>query len=231
VRQRDMVMAARFRLWLVVLLLYGVCFSAQSWAANLDQVLDNLQQAYDRIQALSADFVQVATLTSIDREQISSGRVYIQKPQMIRWEYTQPEPQTVLYKDNLLRIYTPKRRQVLQSVVDADNRTNVALLFLAGIGTLREVFTITPMPGQETHTTQLRLLPRSPQAGFTELYITLNPQSYLIESLTIHDPIGNRTTIHLSALQIHPTLPAHLFELDLPPGTEVLTPSDLSEQK
>jgi outer membrane lipoprotein carrier protein len=224
-----MVMAARFRL--VVLLLCGVCFSAQSWASNLDQVLDNLQQTYDRIQALSADFVQVATLASIDREQTSSGRVYIQKPQMIRWEYAQPEPQTVLYKDNLLRIYTPKRQQVLQSVVDADNRTNVALLFLAGVGTLREVFTITPLSGQETHTTQLRLLPRSPQAGFTELHITLNPQSYLIESLTIHDPIGNRTTIHLSALNIHPTLPAHLFELDLPPGTEVLAPSDLSEQK
>jgi outer membrane lipoprotein carrier protein len=190
-----------------------------------------MQQTYDRIQALSADFVQVATLTSIDREQTSAGRVYIQKPQAIRWEYTHPEAQTVLYKDNLLRIYTPKRQQVLQSVIDADNRTNVALLFLAGVGTLRKEFTVTPLPDQEPHTQQFRLQPRSPQAGFTELHITVNLQNYLIESLTIYDPIGNRTTIRLSELHIHPTLPAHLFELDLPPGTEVLTPSDLSEQK
>lgn len=219
-----------WRLW-GVLLLYVVCSPLHSHAEELDTLIDRVQQAYDRIHAFTADFVQVATLTSIDREQTSAGRVYIQKPHAIRWEYTVPDVQTILYKDNLLRIFTPKRRQVLQSVVEADNRSNVALLFLAGVGTLRETFTITQLSSQDTQTERLRLLPRSHQAAFTELHITVNRQSYFIEGLTIHDHIGNRTTIRLSAFQPHPALPTHLFELDLPPDTEVLTPSDLSGQR
>ncbi len=193
------------------------------WAAPLDDLLERMQQTYDQTRALSADFVQVATLTTLNREQKSSGRVYIQKPYAIRWEYTQPDVQTILYKDHTLQIYTPKRKQVLQSVIKADDRSNVALLFLAGIGTLQEVFTVTSLPNTESQLARLRLVPRSPQAGFTELHLAVNQQSAFIESLTIHDHIGNRTHIRFAALQTHPTLPADTFDLRLPADTEVIT--------
>ena len=194
----------------------------------LNELLDRMQQTYERIHALSADFVQIATLNTLNREQTSAGRVYIQKPHAIRWEYTQPAAQTILYQDNTLRIYTPKRQQVLQSVVPADDRRNVALLFLAGIGTLREAFTIEPLPSPEASLASLRLLPRSPQAGFTALDISVNRQDALIESLTIHDHIGNRTHIRFTALQPHAALPANTFELNLPPDTEIVTQPDVS---
>ncbi|ETW95642.1 MAG: hypothetical protein ETSY2_47855, partial [Candidatus Entotheonella gemina] len=133
--------------WMAWLLIgAGICgLAVASDAASLDDLLDRIQHTYDRTQALSADFVQVATLTTLNREQASAGRVYIQKPHAIRWEYTQPDAQTILYKDNTLRIYTPKRKQVLQSVIKADDRSNVALLFLAGIGTLKDAFTVTSL--------------------------------------------------------------------------------------
>lgn len=194
-----------------------------SWAAELDGLLERMQQTYDQTRSLSADFVQVATLTTLGREQISSGRVYIQKPYAIRWEYTQPDVQTVLYKDSTLQIYTPSRKQVLESVIKADDRSNVALLFLAGIGTLQEAFTVTSLPSTKSQIARLRLVPRSPQAGFTELHLTVNQQSAFIESLTIHDHIGNRTHIRFAALQTHPTLPADTFDLRLPADTEVIT--------
>ncbi len=196
---------------------------AVSLAAPLDGLLDRMQQTYDQTRALSADFVQVATLTTLNREQTSAGRVYIQKPYAIRWEYTQPDVQTILYKDNTLRIYTPKRKQVLQSVIKADDRSNVALLFLAGIDTLQEAFTVTSLPNTESQVARLRLVPRSPQAGFTELHLAVNQQSAFIENLTIHDHIGNRTHIRFAALQTHPTLPADTFDLRLPADTEVIT--------
>ncbi len=207
-------------------LLIGVAltgWAAVSRADSLDSLLDRIQHTYEQTQALSADFVQVATLTTLNREQASAGRVYIQKPHAIRWEYTQPDAQTILYKDNTLRIYTPKRKQVLQSVIQANDRSNVALLFLAGIGTLKDAFTVTSMPSSESPITRLRLVPRSPQAGFTELHLAVNQQSSFIESLTIHDHIGNRTHIRFAALQTHPTLPADTFDLRLPADTEIIT--------
>lgn len=213
---------------LVVLCCHALGYAEPEGADTLNRLLDRVQQTYDDTHALSADFVQIATLNTLNREQTSAGRVYIQKPHAIRWAYTQPEAQTILYKDNTLNIYTPTRKQVLQSTVQADDRRNVALLFLAGIGKLREAFTIEQLPSADASVSPLRLLPRSPQAGFAELDISVNRQTAFIESLTIHDHIGNRTHIRFTALQPHAALPAKTFELNLPPDTEIVTQPDIS---
>ena len=205
-----------------------VALPGLSAASPVEALLERVQQTYEQTPALSAEFVQVATLTTLNREQTSSGHMYIQKPYAIRWEYTHPASQTILYKDNKLQIYTPKRKQVLQSIIEEQDRNSVALLFLAGVGTLQQSFTITPLPSTEDILSRLRLVPRSPQAGFTELHITVNRQSAFIESLTIHDHIGNRTHIRFAALQSHPSLPAETFELILPPDTEILAQPGLS---
>ncbi len=214
--------------WLLVgLALGGVATVSQADA--LDDLLKRIQHTYEQTRALSADFVQVATLTTLNREQASAGRVYIQKPHAIRWEYTQPDAQTILYKDDTLHIYTPKRKQVLQSTIQSDDRSNVALLFLAGIGTLGDAFTVTSLPSTESQIARLRLVPRSPQAGFTELHLAVNQQSSFIESLTIHDHIGNRTHIRFAALQTHLSLPADTFDLRLPDDTEIISQPTFSQ--
>lgn len=207
------------------------CLTYATGGSDLDTLIDRIQASYDRSAALTADFVQVSTLTSLDRQQTSAGRLFIEKPHSIRWEYTQPDAQTILYDGNLLRIYTPKRHQVLQSPIDENSRSDVALLFLAGVGKLRQAFVITPLADTAASTKQLRLLPRSRQAGFTELHIAVHPKSYFIEQLTIYDTIGNITEIRLSALETHTKLPPQTFELVLPPNTEILTPKDVSGQR
>ncbi len=213
---------------LILLTMFHALLSTPGYAAELDSFIANIQHTYEKTQALSADFVQVATLTSINRKQISGGKVYIQKPHAIRWEYTRPEAQTILYANNTLRVYTPKRRQVLQSTLSAEDRKNVALLFLAGLGTLQEVFTATALPSPEQHLQRIRLQPRSQQASFTELHIAVSRQNYFIHEIIIHDYIGNRTEIRLSALQTHPNLPVDTFTLVTPPDTEILTQPDLT---
>ena len=202
--------------------------SSSGQIPDLDLLLDKIQQTYERTNALTARFDQTATLTSLNRQQISSGRVYIEKPYSIRWEYTQPDAQTILYDGTTLRIYTPKRQQLLQSMVDEHNRTNVALLFLAGVGKLREAFEVTSLSSPEPQFAHLLLMPRSSQAGFSELHITVNVQNYFVEKLLIHDSIGNLTEIRLSSLETPAALPDKTFELVLPPGTEILTPTDFT---
>lgn len=220
-----------------LLLLFGglalvwLCVTNASSSAQMPDLallLDKVQQTYERTSALTARFDQTATLTSLSRQQTSSGRVYIEKPRSIRWEYTQPDAQTILYDGTTLRIYTPKRHQLLQSTVDENNRANVALLFLAGVGNLREAFEVTSLSSPEPQLAHLLLIPRSSQAGFSELHIAVNMQSYFVEKLLIHDSIGNLTEIRLSSLETPAALPDKTFELDLPPGTEILTPTDFT---
>jgi outer membrane lipoprotein carrier protein len=213
-------------IWLLCLAIGVAGAIAECGALEIDALVDRVQDTYDRVQALTADFEQVATLSSINRRQVSSGRLYVEKPHWIRWQYDRPEKQTILYDGAVLQIYTPKRQQLLQSAVDANDRSNVAFLFLAGVVKLRDVFVITALPESEAGQTLIRLLPRSPLAGFTELRAAVNPQNYLIEGLWILDPIGNLTEIRLSSLNLHTALPPSTFELDVPPDAEILSPAD-----
>jgi outer membrane lipoprotein carrier protein len=214
---------------LLLVLLLGI--PRTSYALDLAPLIDKVQSAYDNTKALTADFVQIATLNSINRHQTSAGRLFIAKPASIRWEYTQPDAQTILYDGTLLRIYTPKRHQVLQTPINEQDRHNVALLFLAGIGKIRETFDIKQLSSTESDKPILHLLPRSNHARFKELHITINIETFLVEKITIHDTIGNVTNIHLYSLKTHETLPPHTFKLDIPPHTEILTPMDFSGQK
>ncbi|MGE3537285.1 MAG: outer membrane lipoprotein carrier protein LolA [Candidatus Tectimicrobiota bacterium] len=221
-----------FSPWYSIVLWLSLCqVVSAAPSAELEKLIDKVQQTYEHTKALTADFIQVATLSSLSRQQTSSGRVYIEKPHAIRWEYTQPDTQTILYDGTTLRIYTPKRRQLLQSPVDETNRQNVALLFLAGIGNLREAFEVTPLASSEAQRTYLMLTPRSEQAGFSELHIAVNTQSYYVEKLLIHDSIGNTTEIRLSSLQTQQELPPKTFDLTIAPDTEILTPADFTKRK
>jgi outer membrane lipoprotein carrier protein len=217
--------------WLFVFLGWILCYPSHSSALELDVLIDRIQERYDHTHALTADFVQVATLTSIDRQQRSAGRVYIEKPHYIRWEYVQPDSQTILYDGKTLRLYTPKQRQVLQSTIEEEDRGNVALLFLAGMGKLNKTFIISQLSNQDAKVVSLRLLPRSSQASFTELHILVNLESYFIEQIDIYDTIGNMSEIHLDSLKALPELPPQTFELILPPNTEVLTPTDFTGRR
>jgi outer membrane lipoprotein carrier protein len=218
-------------IWLLCLAIGVAGAIAECGALEIDALVDRVQDTYDRVQALTADFEQVATLSSINRRQVSSGRLYVEKPHWIRWQYDRPEKQTILYDGAVLQIYTPKRQQLLQSAVDANDRSNVAFLFLAGVVKLRDVFVITALPESEAGQTLIRLLPRSPLAGFTELRAAVNPQNYLIEGLWILDPIGNLTEIRLSSLNLHTALPPSTFELDVPPDAEILSPADFANPR
>lgn len=202
-----------------------------SYALDLDHLVNQLQNTYDKATALTADFVQIATLKSINRHQTSAGRLSIAKPSSIRWEYTQPAAQTIIYDGTLLQIYTPQRHQVLQSPISERDRGNVALLFLAGVGKLRDTFEIEPLAMEETDKPQLRLVPRSPQASFKELHITINTETFFVEKITIHDTINNITNIHMYSLSVHKTLPEQTFRLDVPAGTEIITPNDFASPK
>ena len=220
------------KVWSCLLMLtVTIGVPASSHALNLENLISKLQDRYDRTTALTADFVQIATLHSINRHQTSAGRLFIAKPSSIRWEYTQPDAQTILYDGNMLQIYTPQRHQILQSPINERDRNNVALLFLAGVGKLRETFNITKLDSQESDKPQLRLIPQSSQASFKELHVTINPETFFVEKISIHDTIGNITNIHMYSLTTHETLPTQTFKLNVPPGTEIITPDDFSSQQ
>ena len=63
-----------------------------------------VQATYERTRDLEARFAQTYTYSGFGRRQVSSGRVLVKKPGMMRWDYEKPSPKTVARR-------RPRRRQ------------------------------------------------------------------------------------------------------------------------
>src|SRR5262245_58449357 len=126
-----------------VLSLAGKPESEGGQAFTPDQLMARVQDRYDRTAHLRARFRQETRMQGFDQVQIGEGQVWILKPGRMRWDYTQPERQTIVTDGETLWHYLPADRQVIRGQVNQSLGTRTPALFLAGQARLTELFTAT----------------------------------------------------------------------------------------
>ena len=69
------------------------------WAASVSAVEDlvgKVDARYAQTQDLQADFTQETILEGFSTGFTSSGRLYLKKPGLLRWDYLQPSEEQIL---------------------------------------------------------------------------------------------------------------------------------------
>src|SRR5687768_18236689 len=123
-----MLRLVRMRLGLTALLLVGHILGADMWleaqsapaAPNAEALAKALQQRYQTIKDVSADFEHSYRGGALRTQTRERGTVKIKKPGKMRWIYTAPERKE--FVSDGLKIYShiPADRQVLVSDAPAD---------------------------------------------------------------------------------------------------------------
>jgi outer membrane lipoprotein carrier protein len=217
-------------MWPLCLLLLGLCAlpaAEAGKALGLDELVARVQARYDRTQHLHAQFRQETRLQGFDQVQIGAGEVWILKPGMMRWDYTKPEPQTIVANGDTLWIYLPRDRQVIRDQVNHSLGTRTPALFLAGQAHLTELFSIARAPVQESSEAGLLPLELTPKAGalpHTLVQLGIDPTSYLVKRVRLTDPLGNITTMWFSNIDTEGRVEPSMFQFQVPPGVEVISP-------
>jgi outer membrane lipoprotein carrier protein len=73
----------------------------------LDEILNRVENRY-AVAGFSARFEQVSTIPAMDITETASGRIFVKRPGMMRWEYEKPDLQTVITDGKTLWIYRPE---------------------------------------------------------------------------------------------------------------------------
>jgi outer membrane lipoprotein carrier protein len=202
----------------------------RSEAPGADALIASLQRKYETTISLTAEFEQENQLRTLGQTARSKGVIRLVKPGRIRVEYTEPERQLIVADGKRLWVYTPRLKQAILSEMGGDPST--PLLFLAGKGDLQKSFEVKVeeiglLPrtegvwkGGQPH--RLSLKPRVAQPGFLQMWLEVDPQSYLITGLEYVDPLGNRSRMRFSELREGEKIPASLFEFQPPQGADVI---------
>jgi outer membrane lipoprotein carrier protein len=186
---------------------------------DLQQVLDRLQQHYHDTNSFTAKFnEEVATVGAPKRTR--QGTVSFRKPGRMRWEFGDPEKQTIVSDGATLYSYDPDLNQVVETPLKQALKSSSATSFLLGIGNINHDFKAafaTPQTGG-----QIDLILDAKTGGY-KIEVGLDPKTYNLMTLTLTDQLGDTTKIDFSNIRDNVELPDSLFAFNAPPGADIVT--------
>ena len=184
------------------------------------EVATSIQRKYDTIRDFSADFVHTHEGGVLKRKRVERGTLLVKKPGKMRWTYQAPD-EKVFVSDGvrLIQYFPDENRAVVSEVPDDDQ---AAVLFLAGRGNLTRDFNVSfGQGGDAAPTWTLRLEPRKQQPEYDWLEIAAARNTLVLQSLTVAEKQGSRSTFVFSNFKENPGLADKTFAFSIPRGAEV----------
>jgi len=204
---------------------------AGAWAASvagLEDLVGKVDARYAQTQDLQADFIQETILEGFTTGFKSSGRLYLKKPGLLRWDYLQPSEEQIYVDGDQVMMYVPEHQQVIKGVLTQMAASKGPLALLQGVGKLSQQFTIlesavSPNGGGELPSLTLVPKPAGNEAPtIKKIVLKLFPDSYLIQTITLFEVSGNISSVVFDHIQVNKGLSPRLLKFEVPPDVVVV---------
>jgi len=194
------------------------------------QAVRNLEAAFARLRSLTADFEQEHSSAVIATPLRETGKFYFQKPDQMRWEYDEPEPQIFVYKEGRVWNYIPADRQLIRYVLSPEQQNGAVFALLTGRARLEADYLVEPaeFPTDTRSAVQVKLLPKV-EGDFAHILLEIDARTWLISKIVTLDTAGSRQEFVFRKLKVDPRLKPSTFEIKVPEGTEII--DDLPDQE
>jgi len=203
---------------LATLALLAITTAGPAGPPDAAAVVARVQAFYDRTKDLTARFQQTYTYSGFGRKQVSSGRLLVKKPGMMRWDYEEPEPKTVAVKGSRLVQLEPEENQAYVDEKFDSSALSAAVTFLLGKGDLAKEFTASLDPGGA-----LLLVPRVMDPRVASVALTVGEDGRVTATRVV-DGSGNVNEIRFEDVKRNVGLADADFEVKLPAGVRRIAP-------
>ena len=204
-------------------LIVALALVAGDPAAEKAAVLAGLQAWLDGTSTLEMHFRQSLVSGAFGTTATESGRLYLERPGKLRWDYLDPEKKIALLLGDRTALYLEEDRQLIRGRLSGEHGLFPRLL--AGRDRIDDLFSAnlvaTPSTGGRG-AYRLRLIPKGAHGAMAEATLTLRPPEFSLDGAELLDETGNRTTYAFSDMRRNRGLPEGLFAFEPPPGTEVV---------
>ena len=221
----------KIRRWLFSIIFGGLFIAQPGWGQDtgaaaadlpLDQIIEKVESRYE-VPGFTANFYQVSTIKAMEISDEATGKIYVKRPGMMRWEYEKPEPQIIIANRKKLWIYRPEENQVMVGGAPDFFGDGKGAGFLADIKLLRRKFDISLLKGADPQSYALKLTPLENTLDVSEIHLNVSKSTFVIQRVVTYNPYGDETLIDLINSRFDQIPDADLFDFTPPEGTDVLT--------
>ena len=192
---------------------------------KLDEIVDEIQSKYEKIEDFHSKFTQEATVKALNKVQKAEGEVWFKKPGKMRWNYYRPAKDQIVSDGNTIWLYNYDEKQVVKSPLEKVVDTPTTTTFLSGLGSLKEQFNAQfskPKPVDEDGNYLIDLTPKKGDEQYDKVTIAVDRKTMFVKDIYLYDPYGNVTKVRLENMEINKGVPDSLFNFKMPKGTEVI---------
>ena len=219
-------MRLSFRQGLLILFILGIVnFSAFPQAiVTADKYLESVSEKYAGIK----DYEATVVIRSNSTDMI--GDLSFLNPYFLRIDFTKPAEQVLVFNGELLTIYLPELRAVLNQTVTPARRSNTAaggasLASAQGLQLLRRgyvpAFVTGPDPvplddKERDQVVKLRLTRRVAAEGFREIILSIDPATLLIRRIEGRTIADAQVRFDFTDIKTNVGIPEQRFIYDSP---------------
>jgi len=214
-----------------LMVFWGIVLLAQAvpaLATQVDEVVGHVDDRYAKTQDLQGKFTQETIIEGFESGFKSTGKFYLKKPGLLRWDYLEPSKEHIYVDGDAVMMYVPEHQQVVKGTLTQIAASKGPLALLLGVGKLSQQFTVveSPEPSKDsTKVSDLTLIPKpdgDSAPTIKKIQLQLFPDSYLIQTITIFEASGNISRVSFDDIQVNQGLSPDLLKFTLPPDVVVV---------
>lgn len=187
-----------------------------------ENILSFVEDKYRKVNDLQARFIQNSYFLGLNQKKASSGKVFFKKPGMMDWQYETPQVQRFLADGNTLSFYQPDLNQITLSEFNNSFSSELPVLFLLGVGELKESFDLMSACRTFDGDYLLKLSARSKDANLNEFLLLAAKKDYLPLGARITDVGGNETSIVFYETDVINSIDVEQFKFSPPKGVDII---------
>ena len=189
-------------------------------AVDARAVLTSIRKAYSSSPSVNCTFVQTYAPAGFAETAPETGRLILQAPDRVRFDYDGPEGKVFTFDGKSARQYVAADRQLVLRTLRPEERARLPLVFLESPDALLARYAARAAP-TNTGLVELTLTPR---AGADPKSLTLLVAATGdVKRLILVDAAGNRTAFTFTQKMSGPKRPDSDFALAPPTGTKILS--------
>lgn len=187
-----------------------------------ESLIINLENKLQTIKSLEADFIQVYLPAGETRGLEEKGRLYLLKPDRMRWDYFSPEKKTFLLQKDLMLSAFPEDKQLIRQPLQGSELKETILGLLAGQAKLSDLYAVAVFSSLSDQKTLTLKLEPSNDSEINQIILEVDRRRWVIQKVSFFETTGNRQEFRFSRVKINPPLPEGLFELTVPADWEII---------
>ena len=220
----------RFRHLVLILFAMTLSFSAHAEEAalpakSIDEILERVEQIYTA-SSFSTSFIQASTIKAMEITDSASGKLYVQYPGKMRWEYLKPESQLIVTDGAQLWMYRPEDNQVMLGEASTFFSEGKGAGFLSDIRLLRKDFSITLEAIRFGDYYNLKLVPLEKNWDIAYVHLLVSKTTFHIAQVFTYNAYDDVTRIELVNPQFDESFDDAFFTFKIPQGVDILRLDD-----